>query len=128
MSTGTRVRAGDADRERTVEQLRVAHADGRLDAEELLQRTETAYAARHLDELVPLTADLPQPANAADRAPQPRPHRRRGLPYGPVLVLVVFALLASISAVAHGHPPVPLFWLLVVAMVVTRTRAVGLRR
>lgn len=52
------LRASDADRERVVEVLREALADGRIDAEEYHERLDTAYAARTLGDLAPLTGDL----------------------------------------------------------------------
>jgi DUF1707 SHOCT-like domain len=53
------IRASDADRERTVEILSAATADGRLTLEELNERVETALAARTGSELARLTVDLP---------------------------------------------------------------------
>lgn len=52
------VRASDSDRERTVEVLRSAAADGRLTADELEERVSAAYAARTTRELDQLTADV----------------------------------------------------------------------
>jgi Domain of unknown function (DUF1707)/2TM domain len=62
------IRAGDADREQVVDRLRRAAAEGRLDADELEQRVETALRARTHGELVPLTADLPGERRRARRA------------------------------------------------------------
>jgi Domain of unknown function (DUF1707) len=64
------LRASDADRERFVEPLRRHHADGRLTADELAERTERAYAAKWIHDLDALATDLPplQPP-----APPPRP-------------------------------------------------------
>jgi hypothetical protein len=59
------LRASHADRDRVVEQLRVAAGDGRLSAEELDQRLELALGARTYADLVPLTADLPATADAS---------------------------------------------------------------
>lgn len=56
------LRASDADRERTVELLRDAAADGRLTLEEHSERTDRAYAARTLGELTELTTDLVEPS------------------------------------------------------------------
>jgi hypothetical protein len=53
------VRASDADRDRTIEVLVAANAEGRLDLEEYSQRSEAALAARTLGDLADLTADLP---------------------------------------------------------------------
>jgi len=53
------LRASHADRDRVVDALRVAAGDGRLSAEELDTRLESALSARTLGELAGLTADLP---------------------------------------------------------------------
>jgi hypothetical protein len=53
------LRASHADRDRVVDALRVAAGDGRLSAEELDTRLESALSARTLGELAELTADLP---------------------------------------------------------------------
>lgn len=57
------LRASDADREAVVERLQVACGEGRITADELLDRMPTAYAARTRAELMPLTADLPVSAD-----------------------------------------------------------------
>ena len=53
------VRASDADRDRTVEALAAASAEGRLTLEEYSQRSDAALTARTLGDLATLTADLP---------------------------------------------------------------------
>src|ERR671932_1849554 len=53
------VRASDAERERTVAQLRRAYAAGRLKLRELERRVEEAYDATWRHELRALTRDLP---------------------------------------------------------------------
>ncbi len=74
-----RMRAADTDRERVAEQLRSAHAEGRLDLTEYDERVQQAWAARTYGELEAVTADLPQtrpPATSATRRPEPhQPHR-----------------------------------------------------
>jgi hypothetical protein len=52
------LRASDADRDRVIELLRSAVADGRLDSAEFDERLDAALAARTIDALTPLTADL----------------------------------------------------------------------
>jgi Domain of unknown function (DUF1707) len=52
------VRASDADRDRVVDVLRDAAADGRLTVDEFDERMEAALSARTLGQLAPLTADL----------------------------------------------------------------------
>ena len=53
------LRASHQDRDRVVDALRIAGGEGRLDAEELDARVESALSARTLGELAALTADLP---------------------------------------------------------------------
>jgi hypothetical protein len=53
------LRASHGDRDQVVEQLRVAAGDGRLTAEELDERLETALTARTYGELEVLLHDLP---------------------------------------------------------------------
>jgi hypothetical protein len=57
-SSSPSLRASDADRDRIIELLRAAVADGRLDSAEFDQRLDAALAARTIDALAPLTADL----------------------------------------------------------------------
>ena len=57
-SSSPSLRASDADRDRVIELLRAAVADGRLDPAEFDQRLDAALAARTIDALAPLTADL----------------------------------------------------------------------
>ena len=52
------LRASDADRDRVIELLRAAVADGRLDQAEFDERLDAALAARTINALAPLTADL----------------------------------------------------------------------
>jgi len=53
------IRASDAERERAMDRLRDAAADGRLTFEELADRIEAAGRATTRDDLAALTADLP---------------------------------------------------------------------
>ena len=62
------VRASDADRDRVIDVLRAATADGRLTADEFSERMEAALSSRTFRELAPLTADLATPP--ASRAPE----------------------------------------------------------
>ncbi|MEU6894234.1 DUF1707 domain-containing protein [Streptomyces sp. NPDC046557] len=65
------LRASDADRERVVERLRDAVAEGRLDMEEFEERLDAAYRSRTYAELEPLTRDLPAVGAAAPLASAP---------------------------------------------------------
>ena len=56
---GSPMRASDADRDRTIEVLAAASAEGRLSPEEYSERSEAALAARTLGDLAGLTGDLP---------------------------------------------------------------------
>lgn len=86
--------ASDAERERVVEQLRVASTEGRLTVDELEGRTAEALGARTRAELAPLTRDLPGELarRRRDRPPLARvEHLRRQIgPYLAVnLILIV---------------------------------------
>jgi hypothetical protein len=72
-------RASDAEREQVVVRLRDASAEGRLNLEELAERTALAYRARSHAELEPLTADLPATVPAGTPAPLAARARRRWL-------------------------------------------------
>ncbi|TDE09311.1 DUF1707 SHOCT-like domain-containing protein [Jiangella asiatica] len=67
------MRVSHADRDRMVEILRDAAADGRLDTDELEERVERALTARTFADLESLTEDLPvaAPAPPAARVPAP---------------------------------------------------------
>ena len=58
-------RASDAERERTIELLRVAAGEGRLTFEELSDRVEVAGGAATRSELDSVIADLPAPATVS---------------------------------------------------------------
>jgi hypothetical protein len=64
------LRASHEDRDQVVERLRVAAGDGRLTAEELDERLETALSARTYGELEVLLLDLPAVPGAGS-APAP---------------------------------------------------------
>jgi Domain of unknown function (DUF1707) len=117
------LRASDADRERVAAALRRHHVDGRIDTDELQERLERCYAARTTDELAALTTDLP--GDERPRAPRLSggpPHR---VPLGAV-VLAVLLTMATVGAIAHGHPgPLPL---LILLLVVFRFGRFGPRR
>ncbi|HMG65337.1 MAG TPA: DUF1707 domain-containing protein [Streptosporangiaceae bacterium] len=68
-SGGSLVRASDADRDRAVDSLAAASAEGRLTLEEYSQRSEAALLARTLGDLAGLTADLPAAPEGDAAAP-----------------------------------------------------------
>jgi hypothetical protein len=59
MPVNLTMRAADADRERTVDVLKTAFTEGRLDQDEYIERMGLAYQARTYGDLVALTGDLP---------------------------------------------------------------------
>jgi hypothetical protein len=68
------LRVADEDRDRAVERLRTAGAEGRLDSDELEERISRALTARTQGELDDLVKDLPRP-----HVPARRPDRGRAL-------------------------------------------------
>lgn len=75
----TDVRVGHADRDRVIEILNSAAAEGRLTIEELESRIETASAARFESELDALIADLPAGQRAPATPPALVPTGRNGV-------------------------------------------------
>ena len=142
--TAPRMRAGTTDRQSAVDGLTRHFTEGRLDAGEFDERVGRAYAATHLDELPPLFADLPEdrprrgPGSQARRpgpdhagafsatggpGPWSGPHRPRfHRPPRILPVLVVLALLFSISAVSHGVFPFPLIWIVIIGLFMVKGR------
>src|SRR6266704_6757872 len=101
------MRSSTADRERAIDVLKAAFAEGRLSREEFEQRAGQAYRSRTYAELGALTADLPAgPLGAV--APPPSPYGVAQPPYAmqppyPVVVprrrvnsLAVAALVCSL--------------------------------
>ena len=64
MASAAQLRASHDDRDRVVEVLRIAAGDGRLTAEELDERLESALQARTIGELAALITDLPAGSSA----------------------------------------------------------------
>jgi hypothetical protein len=97
-----RMRAGDKDRQRVVEELGKHFGEGRLTVEEFDDRVVRAHASVYLDELPALTVDLPR---------DPEPHRRTTRPRMPVpagVLLLLIAMLfawSMVAAVIYGAPP-----------------------
>jgi hypothetical protein len=73
MTPAGHLRATHDDRNRVVEQLRVATGDGRLTLEELDQRVGAALTARTYGELEPLVSDLPAAPASPAGAPETKP-------------------------------------------------------
>ena len=115
-----RMRAGDKDRQRVVEQLGKHFAEGRLTVDEFDERVVRAHASVYLDELPALTADLPR-----DPEQHPQPHRgpRRSPRRVPGMLVLLIAMLIAWSMVAtvvYSVPP--LFGLFVLFLFVRHMR------
>lgn len=110
------LRASHADRERTAALLRQAMADGYLSVEELEERLGGTFAAKHLEELDRLLADLPgaprpsapppsPPPVLVAAPPAPVPARRRAVPLGAMLLVAWIAMgAASHTFILPGWP------------------------
>jgi len=81
------LRASDADRDRVIELLRAAVADGRLDQDEFEERLDAALTARTIEALVPLTADLIAAPGSGGALTQPL----AGTPAGPAADLITIS-------------------------------------
>ena len=90
------IRAGDLDREETVEILKRHYADGRLSSEELSSRVDAAYAAVGLLELDALTRDLPPVPPPPAKG---RPAGGRGAAVLLTAALGVIGILVIVSAI-----------------------------
>ena len=73
------MRISDADRQRVADVLRDAAGEGRIDLDELDERLELTWGARTYADLVPITADLHQPAHPQP-ASTPVPRAPSGVP------------------------------------------------
>lgn len=81
------MRASTADRERAVDVLKAAFAEGRLDQGEYADRVGLAYSSRTYAELAALTADLPVgPLGTMPVMPIQPIHGQPGVTYVPVPV------------------------------------------
>ena len=104
-----RMRAGDKDRQRVVEQLGKHFGEGRLTVEEFDERVVRAHAAVYLDELPALTVDLPREPEPRQRATRPR------IPVPAALLVLLLAMLLAwslVTAVVYGAPPLFALFLL----------------
>lgn len=122
-STGSALRASDAEREAAAARVRQAAGEGRLNLAEADERQAAAYAARTRDELLPLTADLPEPPRPdrpeVPRGPMTQAARRWFLVHSGVVALLVGFLVTAwaISGAPWFWPAWPLFWLAVSLLV-----------
>jgi Domain of unknown function (DUF1707) len=107
MTTSARIRAADADRERTARRIQRAAAEGRLSLVDTEQRLGEVYAATHLDELPGFVADLPPEEPRPGRFPPPlRLHAALA-----VLISALLVIRWAASGIPFFWPVLPLFWL-----------------
>jgi Domain of unknown function (DUF1707)/Domain of unknown function (DUF4190) len=91
------MRASTADRERAIDVLKAAFAEGRLTQDECEQRAGQAFSARTYAELATLTADLPA-GPLGTLIPQ-LPGYHRPLPSRPMNRLAVASLVIALMPV-----------------------------
>jgi hypothetical protein len=112
-------RAGDAERNRTAELLKEAHAAGYLTLEETDERLGAALAARTRGELDRLVADLPPEWRASQERGQgpagPAPRQRPILPAEvvwlvPLVIVIAGILLLALLTRGLWFFPWPLLW------------------
>jgi hypothetical protein len=120
---GVPMRASDADRNRAVQVLQRATADGYMSLEEFEAALGRAFEARYLTDLDTVLAEIPgAPRPSIEWTPRPAPPPRpptvtapawsSPVPFGVVLRIAVGVILALfvLSALAHAwFPPFPLF-------------------
>lgn len=105
------LRLSDADRQQALDVLGEHFAQGRLDRDELDERSDAVWSAKTYGDLSPVFADLP---GRAAGTPQPRAHRR-----GPTGLrrFVVPALVVLVALTVLTHLPLVLvavgIWFLV---------------
>ena len=76
-----RTRASDEERDYVLYLLQQAHAEGRLDVDELNERQDRTFSVKYADEFIPLLEDLPEGAEVvAVLRPEPTPAPRRPNP------------------------------------------------
>lgn len=93
-------RVSDSDRDRTVATLGEHAAAGRLSLEEFDTRAQAAYAARTVDDLVAVTADLPDPQPAS---PAPRPVQLpSAVLYATIVAVFAVVVLAVLGVAASA--------------------------
>jgi Domain of unknown function (DUF1707) len=112
-------RAGDAERNRTADLLKEAHAAGYLTLEETDERLDIALTARTRGELDRLVADLPPEWRASQEGGQrpvgPPPRQRPALPAEaawlvPLVMVVVGVILLAVLTRGLWFFPWPLLW------------------
>ncbi|MGW1678832.1 DUF1707 SHOCT-like domain-containing protein [Saccharopolyspora sp. NPDC002376] len=102
------MRASDGDREVVAQRLRAALDEGRLTVAEYDERLQLAFSATTYGELVPITADLPEPTppkksgNLAKREKQKRKQIKEWREWGGVAVILCG--IWAVTSIAAGGP------------------------
>jgi len=94
------LRASDDDRDTVLQALERHLAAGRLTLDEFDQRSTAALGAVTLDELAPLTSDLPPLLREPARPVEPTRHT----PHLALIFLIAFVTLAALVAMMLLHP------------------------
>lgn len=130
---GGDVRASHFDRERVIDRLKDAFAQGRLNNDELDARVGQAFAARTYAELAAVTADIPAepaapvlPSRKLARGPERAPgsHTARDVAIGAIIGLGLVAVIVFggvLDAVAFGMFALPLLVLAPLIVIAART-------
>jgi len=110
-----RIRTSDSEREQVATILRAAMTEGRLTLTEGEERLASCYATTYRDELLPLTADLPDHGRQALAAtPQAVAATRRDRRSAGAFLVFVTAVLTGLWLLSGAHffwPIFPLFFL-----------------
>jgi Domain of unknown function (DUF1707) len=123
------LRASHADRERAIDVLKAAFAEGRLEQDEYTERVGQVYRSRTYADLAALTWDLPvgplgsllPQAPALPEPYQPRwPAQRTARVHPPVVVGVLLAALVAAAADPLILGPFGILALIAVAILILR--------
>ena len=112
-----RLRTSDSEREQVAKILRAAMPEGRLNLEEGEERLGAVYAAKYRDELLPLTADLPDGGRRAlAETPEAVAATRRGVRQHAAFVFFLGFTLTGLWVLSGAHffwPIIPLIFLFI---------------
>lgn len=127
-TTQTGLRASDADRERTVGDLRRHYETGHIGYAEFNQRMDAAYHATYEHELTALLADLPHgsPGRAVASVPPPQRPKER-TPAGKIVMIVALVVasivgLSWLTAMVTHHPLLAIAGVAVAVWLIVRRR------
>lgn len=129
-TTQTGLRASDADRERTVGDLRRHYETGHIGYAEFNHRMDTAYRATYQHELTALLADLPNgsPGQAVTPAPAAARPPKEKTPAGKIVMIIALVIasivgLSWLSAMVTHHPLLAIAGVAVAVWLILRHRS-----